>query len=107
MAKRRTRQQIDADKIIKEYIKRVRRKGLPFKQRKQVKRYRTFARWTNYKVQPDNVLTFGQLYYGQWNYPKRNNKRRKNALLIAINDNLEDATAIIIQSITDAIIQDY
>jgi hypothetical protein len=37
--------------------------------------------------------------------PKRNYKR-KERLLIAINDNLEDATAII-QSITDAIIQDF
>jgi hypothetical protein len=32
---------------------------------------------------------------------------RKERLLIAINDNLEDATAIIIQSITDAIMIFY
>jgi hypothetical protein len=45
--------------------------------------------------------------YGQWNYTKGITSGEKNALLIAINDNLEDATAIIIQSITDAIIQDF
>jgi hypothetical protein len=38
--------------------------------------------------------------------PKGITSGEKNALLIAINDNLEDA-AIIIQSITDAIIQDF
>jgi hypothetical protein len=45
------------------------------------------------------------MVYGQWNYPKGNKEKR--TLYIAINDNLEDATAIIIQSITDAIIQDF
>jgi hypothetical protein len=38
--------------------------------------------------------------------PKRK-QAEKRTLYIAINDNLEDATAIIIQSITDAIIQDF
>jgi hypothetical protein len=46
------------------------------------------------------------MVYGQWNY-QRNYKRRKERFTNAINDNLEDATAIIIQSITDAIIQDF
>jgi hypothetical protein len=61
----------------------------------------------NYMVRPDTVLTFGQMVYGQWNYPKGITSGEKNALLIAINDHLEDATAIIIESITDAIVQDF
>jgi hypothetical protein len=46
------------------------------------------------------------MVYGQWKLPKRNYKR-KERFTNSINDNLEDATAIIIQSITDAIIQDF
>jgi hypothetical protein len=58
----------------------------------------------NYKVQPDTVLTLGKWFTAM--EPKGITSGEKNALLIAINDNL-DATAIIIQSITDAIIQDF
>jgi hypothetical protein len=107
MAKRRTRQQIDADKIIKAHLNEL--GELVYQQATETSRRDTgrLQDEQNYRVQPDTVLTFGQLYYGQYNYPKGQTSGEKNALLIAINDNLEDATAIIIQSITDAIIQDY
>lgn len=107
MAKRRTRQQIDADKIIKAHLNEL--GELVYQQATETSRRDTgrLQDEQNYKVQPDTVLTFGQMVYGQWNYPKGVTSGEKNALLIAINDNLEDATAIIIQSITDAIIQDY
>jgi hypothetical protein len=107
MAKRRTRQQIDADRIIKAHLNELGEKV--YVQATETSRRDTgrLQDEQNYKVQPDTVLTFGQLYYGQYNYPKGVTSGEKNALLIAINDNLEDATAIIIESITDAIIQDY
>jgi hypothetical protein len=38
--------------------------------------------------------------------PERDNKRRKNASLISINDHLENATGII-QDITDEILKDF
>jgi hypothetical protein len=107
MAKRRTRQQIDADRIIKAHLNELGEKV--YVQATETSRRDTgrLQDEQNYKVQPDTVLTFGQMVYGQWNYPKGVTSGEKNALLIAINDNLEDATAIIIESITDAIIQDY
>jgi hypothetical protein len=106
MAKRRSREQIDADKIIKDYLNELGEKV--YQQATETSRRDTgrLQDEQNYRVQPDTVLTFGQMVYGQWNYPKGITSGEKNALLIAINDNLEDA-AIIIQSITDAIIQDF
>ena len=107
MAKRRTREQIDADKIIKQHLNELGEKVY-------IQAVATSRRDTgrlqdeqNYKVQPDNVLTFGQVNYGKYNYPKGQTAGEKNALLIAINDNIEDTTKIIITSITDAILQDY
>lgn len=107
MAKRRSRQQIDADRIIKDHLNELGEKV--YQQATETSRRDTgrLQDEQNYRVQPDTVLTFGQMVYGQWNYPKGVTSGEKNALLIAINDNLEDATAIIIESITDAIIQDY
>jgi len=107
MAKRRTREQIDADKIIKQHLNEL--GELVYQQATETSRRDTgrLQDEQNYKVQPDTVLTFGQMVYGQYNYPKGVTSGEKNALLIAINDHLEDATAIIIESITDAIIQDY
>lgn len=107
MAKRRTREQIDADKIIKAHLNELGEKI--YLQAVATSRRDTgrLQDEQNYKVQPDTVLTFGQMAYGKYNYPKGVTSGEKNALLIAINDNLEDATAIIIESITDAIIQDF
>jgi hypothetical protein len=46
------------------------------------------------------------MIYGQWNYPRETSEGKERAL-ISINEHLEDATAIIIQSITDEIIKDF
>ena len=107
MAKRRSREQIDIDKIIKAHLNELGEKV--WNQATDTSRRDTgrLQDEQNYRVQPDTVLTFGQMVYGKWNYPKGKESGEKNALLIAINDHLEDATAIIIESIKDAIIQDY
>lgn len=107
MAKRRTREQIDADKIIKEKLNEL--GGKVYLQAVATSRRDTgrLQDEQNYKVQPDNVLTFGQMAYGANNYPKGVNSGQKNALLIAINDNIEDTTNVIIESITDAILKDF
>jgi len=107
MAKRRTKEQIDVDKIIKKHLNEL--GELVYNQAVQTSRRDTgrLQDEQNYRVQPDTVLTFAQMQYGKYNYPKGVESGEKNALLIAINDHLEDATAIIIESITDAIIQDY
>jgi hypothetical protein len=107
MARRRSRQQIDADQIIKKHLNEL--GELVYQQATETSRRDTgrLQDEQNYMVRPDTVLTFGQMVYGQWNYPKGITSGEKNALLIAINDHLEDATAIIIESITDAIVQDF
>lgn len=107
MAKRRTREQINSDKIIKEKLNEL---GEKVYQQAVATSRRDTGRLQdeqNYKVQPDNVLTFGQMAYGATNYPKGVNSGQKNALLIAINDNIENTTNVIIESITDAILKDY
>jgi hypothetical protein len=58
-------------------------------------------------VKPDTVLTFGQMSYGQYNYPKGVESGQKNALMIAINDHIEDTTNLIITSITDELLKDF
>jgi hypothetical protein len=105
MAKRRSREQIDADKIIKEYLNELGEKV--YQQATETSRRDTgrLQDEQNYKVQPDTVLTFGQMVYGNGTTQKEL-QAEKRTLLIAINDNLED-NRIIIQSITDAIIQDF
>lgn len=107
MAKRRTREQINSDKIIKEKLNELGEKV--YLQAVATSRRDTgrLQDEQNYKVQPDNVLTFGQMAYGADNYPKGVNSGQKNALLIAINDNIKDTTNVIIESITDAILKDF
>jgi uncharacterized protein (DUF2164 family) len=107
MAKRRSREQIDADQIIKKHLNELGEKV--YNQATDTSRRDTgrLQDEQNYRVQPDTVLTFGQMIYGQWNYPKGITSGEKNALLIAINEHLEDATGIIIQSITDEILKDF
>ena len=107
MAKRRSKEQIDVDKIIKKHLNELGEKV--YNQATDTSRRDTgrLQDEQKYRVRPDTVLTFGQMFYGKYNYPKGIESGEKNALLIAINDHLEDATAIIIESITDAIIQDY
>lgn len=107
MAKRRTREQIDADKIIKEKLNELGEKVY-------IQAVATSRRDTgrlqdeqNYMVKPDNVLTFGQMAYGKDNYPKGVESGQKNALLIAINDHIEDTTNLIITTITDELLKDF
>lgn len=107
MAKRRTREQINSDKIIKEKLNELGEKV--YLQAVATSRRDTgrLQDEQNYKVQPDNVLTFGQMAYGANNYPKGVNSGQKNALLIAINEHIEDTTNLIITTITDEILKDF
>jgi len=107
MAKRRTREQINTDQIIKKHLNEL--GEVVYTQAVATSRRDTgrLQDEQNYRVQPDTVLTFAQMSYGKYNYPKGVTSGEKNALLIAINDHLEDATAIIIESIKDAIIKDF
>ena len=132
MAKRRSREQIDADQIIKAHLN-----ELGWKIHEQATETSRVAKDTrfadgsinktggtlrdsqNFRVRPDTVLTVAQVEYGKENYPKGNNTKKQysngkviitkgmNALLIAVNDHIEDTTNLIITDITDAILKDY
>ena len=120
MAKRRTRLQIDADKIIKAklltlgekiYVESTKTsrvaKDTYYKDGSINKAGGTLRDSQNYRVKPDTVLTMGQVHYGKYNYPKTLGSGKKNALLIAVNKFAPDTTKVIIQEITDQILQPF
>lgn len=45
-----------------------------------------------------------QTHYGAFNYPKGESSGEKNALLIAINDNIENSVGLMTQEITSELI---
>lgn len=107
MAKRRTREQIDADKIIK---KRLNELGeIIYEETRETSRYKTgqLVNSINYMVKPDTVLNMAQVYYGKFNYPKGVDSGQKNALLIAVEKHVEESTMIIIQDINDQILEPF
>lgn len=112
MAKRRTRQQIDADKIIKrqlnilgeeiyEQAKERSRvaKDTYYKDGSINKAGGTLRDSVNYMVKPDTTLTMAQVYYGKYQKP--------NELLVAIYDKLPKNTEIIVAEINDVILAPF
>lgn len=126
MAKRRTKEQLDVDKIIKRRLlelgekiyfqstetsrvardtfyktDRVRPKG-------SIQRAGGELRDSqNYRVIQDTTLICVQTYYGAFNYPKGQNSGQKNALMIAVNDNIENATDLIARELTAEMIAPF
>lgn len=99
MAKRRTRQQIDADQIIKKQLNELGEEI--YQEARQNSRVDTgrLRDSVNYMVKPDTTLTLGQVYYGAFQDP--------NELLVAVNRNVADTTNIIVTEINDAILQPF
>jgi hypothetical protein len=76
MAKRRSREQIDADKIIKEYLNELGEKV--YQQATETSRRDTGVCKMNRIIRYNPILlTFGQMVYGQWNYPKEYKRRKE------------------------------
>ena len=61
----------------------------------------------NYRLLNDTSLLMVQTYYGAFNYPKGQTSGAKNALLIAVNENLEETTDLIVKEITSALIDPF
>ena len=99
MAKRRTRQQIDADKIIKAQLNELGEKV--FQQARNNSRVDTgrLRDSVNYMVKPDTVLTVAQVFYGKFQEP--------NELEVAINNNLDETINLVVKEIVDQITQNY
>lgn len=107
MAKRRTREQIDADKIIKKHLNELGEKI--YDETREMSRVKTgqLQNSINYMVKPDTTLTMAQVFYGKYNYPKNVNSGPKNALQIAVDRNIDNSTIIIIQDINDEILKPF
>lgn len=107
MAKRRTKEQIKADQVIKKHLNEIGEKI--YLEARQTSRVDTgrLRDSVNYRVKPDTTLTIAQVYYGKYNYPKGVNSGEKNALLIAAKNHIEETTNLIVTEINDAILQPF
>jgi hypothetical protein len=99
VAKRRTRQQIDADKIIKAQLNELGEKV--FQQARNNSRVDTgrLRDSVNYMVKPDTTLTVAQVFYGRFQDP--------NELEVAINANVDETINLVVKEIVDQITQNY
>lgn len=99
MAKRRTRQQIDADKIIKAQLNELGEKV--FQQARNNSRVDTgrLRDSVNYMVKPDTTLTVAQVFYGRFQNP--------NELEVAINNNVDETINLVVKEIVDQITANY
>jgi hypothetical protein len=99
VAKRRTRQQIDADKIIKAHLNELGEKV--FQQARNNSRVDTgrLRDSVNYMVKPDTTLTVAQVFYGRFQEP--------NELEVAINNNVDETINLVVKEIVDQITGNY
>jgi hypothetical protein len=99
MAKRRTKIQIDADKIIKAKLNIIGEKA--YEQAKARSRVDTgrLRDSVNYMVKPDTTLTLAQVFYGKFQDP--------NELIVAIRDNVPEGTNLIITEINDQLLAPF
>ena len=107
MAKRRTKLQIDADKIIKAKLNITGEKI--YLETRATSRVDTgrLRDSVNYMVKPDTTLTIAQVYYGKYNYPKGVNSGERNALLIAAQKYILEDINLIVTEINDALLQPF
>jgi hypothetical protein len=98
--KRRSKEQLNVDRIIKKELlilgDKILEVAIPISRREMNKR-----------VAPDTTLTMYQMYYGQFNYPAGVSSGEKNALLITMKELIPDTTKIIIKEINDIILEPF
>jgi hypothetical protein len=99
MAKRRTKTQIDSDKIIKAQLNEM--GEAIYQEAKDNSRVKTgrLRDSVNYMVKPDTTLTVGQVYYGKYQQP--------NELLASVNKRIDETTNIIVTEINDELLKNY
>lgn len=99
MAKRRTRKQIEADKIIKAKLNELGEKV--YQQARSNSRVDTgrLRDSVNYMVKPDTTLTVAQVFYGKFQEP--------NELEVAINANVDETINLVVKEIVDQITGNY
>jgi hypothetical protein len=99
VAKRRTRKQIEADKIIKAQLNELGEKV--YQQARSNSRVDTgrLRDSVNYMVKPDTTLTVAQVFYGKFQEP--------NELEVAINANVDETIDLVVKEIVDQITGNY
>lgn len=107
MAKRRTKQQIASDKIIKKNLNVLGEKI--YKQTRRTTRVLTgsLKNSVNYAVKPDTTLTFFQNAYGKDVRPAGKNTGPTDALLIAVRDLLPEGIEVIKKDLTESIMYPF
>ena len=120
MAKRRSKTQIKADKIIKAELLKLGNKiwneatdesrvakDTYYKDGSINRAGGSLRDTQNYRVYNDTNLKHWQMIYGKWNYPKGEFSGEKNALVIAVKKFLPESTKIIVSDLTSKIIDPF
>jgi len=105
--KKRTKEQIKADKIIKAELLLWKERILDVAEPNSRRDTGRLQDEMNGRVDPDTRLTMYQMYYGEFNYPAGITSGEKNALRITINEQIAATMEILIGNINDYITRDY
>ena len=107
MAKKRSKEQLKADRIIKAQLMKfgdvVLDEAVPTSRRDNG----SLQDEMNWRVEKDTTIIFAQMYYGAFNYPSGKDTGEKNALKIAIDNNIEENTKVIIKNINDVLLAPF
>lgn len=107
MAKRRTKLEIQADKVIKKNLNILGEKI--YKESRRTTRVLTGAlkNSQNYAVKPDTTLTMFQLAYGRDVRPAGQRTGETDALLIAVKKHLPEGIEITKKDLTESILYPF
>jgi hypothetical protein len=122
--KRRSKEQLNVDRIIKKELlilgDKILEVAIPRSRRRPTEKGGgRLQDEMNKRVEPDTTLTMYQMEYGKWNYPANDNTPRQysngkivitdkmNALLITMREMIPDTTKIIIGQINDILLQPF
>lgn len=105
MAKRRSKERLNADRIIKKELLKfgdvVLEEAVP-NSRRDTGRLQDEM---NFRVEKDTTINFAQMWYGSKLYPVGKNSGELNPLKIAIKENINANTTAIIKKINDFILK--
>jgi len=107
MAKRRNKEQLKADKIIKAELLKLRKNILDVAEPMSRRDTGRLQDEMNGYVKPDTKLTMYQMEYGAYNYPAGKNSGEKNALNIVVKEMEPETTKIIIGNINDVLLAPF
>lgn len=107
MAKRRGKEQLKADRIIKSELLQLGEDVLNIAVPTSRRDTGRLQDEMNFRVEPDTTLTMYQMHYGQYNYPAGKESGEKNALLIAMTELIPDTTKRIIGNINEIILKPF